>query len=187
MNPLVAAVFGGLGLAWVLPTPAAGQSGPQPQPPPLEFLGFHPGDSLLAVERQISQLGGSALRCQRARTDPSVMECRATIADSAGRSVAVWLSAIDSAVAVLTVSGAATVDRLGDWQARLERGYGRVGTRVQGVQRMMQWVRRGRMIRLTWRLDRSERIASVSLVDGWVLDRWGRRRADREKPAAAGE
>lgn len=187
MNPLLAAVWGGLGLAWVLPKPAAGQSSPPPEPPPLEFLGFHPGERLLAVERQVTHLGGAALRCEGARTDPSVMECRATIVDSAGRRVAVWLSAIDSAAAVLTVSGAATAGRLGDWQARLERGYGRVGTRVQGAQRMMQWVRRGRMIRLTWRLDRSERIASVSLVDGWVLDQWGRRRATRGKPVPTGE
>ena len=187
MTPRSAAVLGGLGLACALPGPAAGQSGPQPEPLPLEFLGFQPGENLLAVERHVSQLGGAALRCRRARTDPSVMECRATMADSAGRPVAIWLSAMDSAVGVLTFSGAATADRLDDWQARLERGYGRVGIQVQGAQRMMQWVRRGRMIRLTWRLDRGERIASVSLVDGWVLDRWGRRRGDGGKPAATGE
>ncbi len=39
---------------------------------------------------------------------------------------------------------------------------------------MMQWVRRGRMLRLTWRTDRRGRTASVSLVDGRVLDAWGR-------------
>ncbi|MGH7701494.1 MAG: hypothetical protein ACREMO_00220 [Gemmatimonadales bacterium] len=182
-----AAVVGELGLACALAGPAAGQSDPQPELPPLEFLGFRPGENLLEVDRHVSQLGGAALRCRRARTDPSVLECRATLADSAGRLVAVWLSAMDSAVAVLTLSGAATADRLDDWQARLDRGYGRVGTRVQGAQRMMQWVRRGRMIRLTWRLDRGARIASVSLVDGWVLDRWGRRRGEGGKPAATGE
>jgi hypothetical protein len=39
---------------------------------------------------------------------------------------------------------------------------------------MMQWVRRGRMLRLTWKTDRGDRVASVSLVDGRVLDAWGR-------------
>jgi hypothetical protein len=43
---------------------------------------------------------------------------------------------------------------------------------------MMQWVRDGRMVRLTWRVDRDERIASVSLVDGQVLDGWGNNRRE---------
>jgi hypothetical protein len=45
---------------------------------------------------------------------------------------------------------------------------------VQGTQRMLQWVRRGRMIRLTWRMEGGAQVASVSLVDGRVLDNWGR-------------
>jgi hypothetical protein len=47
---------------------------------------------------------------------------------------------------------------------------------MQGTQRMMQWVRRGRMLRLTWRAEGTGMTASVSLVDGRVLDQWGRRR-----------
>ena len=42
---------------------------------------------------------------------------------------------------------------------------------------MMQWVRRGRMLRLTWRAEKGAKVASVSLVDGRVLDAWGRSRA----------
>jgi hypothetical protein len=42
---------------------------------------------------------------------------------------------------------------------------------------MMQWIRQGRMIRLTWRFQRGEKVASVALVDGRVLDAWGRDRA----------
>ena len=42
---------------------------------------------------------------------------------------------------------------------------------------MMQWVRRGRMIRLTWRMEKGNRTASVSLIDGHVLDAWGRARS----------
>ena len=56
----------------------------------------------------------------------------------------------------------------------IESRYGRVGAKVQGSQWMMQWVRQGRMLRLTWRTERGERTASVSLVDGRVLDAWGR-------------
>ena len=65
--------------------------------------------------------------------------------------------------------------------ARRHRGaqYGQVGARAQGTQWMMQWVRRGRMLRLTWRQERGDKVASVSLVDGRVLDGWGRDRARR--------
>jgi hypothetical protein len=41
----------------------------------------------------------------------------------------------------------------------------------------MQWVRHNRMIRLTWRIDHTSKVASVALVDGAVLDAWGRERA----------
>ena len=44
---------------------------------------------------------------------------------------------------------------------------------------MMQWIRQDRMIRLTWRIDRTGKVASVALVDGAVLDAWGRTRARR--------
>ena len=47
---------------------------------------------------------------------------------------------------------------------------------------MMQWVRQGRMLRLTWRIERGEKVASVSLVDGRVLDAWGR--ATAAQPAS---
>jgi hypothetical protein len=30
------------------------------------------------------------------------------------------------------------------------------------------------MLRLTWRIERGEKVASVSLVDGRVLDAWSR-------------
>ena len=50
---------------------------------------------------------------------------------------------------------------------------------VQGPQWMLQWVRQGRMMRLTWRVDNNAKVASVSLVDGWILDDWGRNRDER--------
>jgi hypothetical protein len=33
------------------------------------------------------------------------------------------------------------------------------------------------MLRLTWRIEQGEKVASVSLVDGRVLDAWGRSRS----------
>ena len=67
--------------------------------------------------------------------------------------VDVWVSAIDSLAGVMTLSGKVDPAQLGNWQDTLQSRYGKVVTRVQGTQPMLQWVRRGRMIRLTWRVE----------------------------------
>jgi hypothetical protein len=100
------------------------------------------------------------------------------VKDSAlGGVVEVWASAIDSVAGVVTLSAGVDEGRLDTWRRAIESRYGRVKVQTQGSQRMMQWVRRGRMLRLTWRTDRGKRTASVSLVDGRVLDQWGTRRS----------
>jgi hypothetical protein len=38
------------------------------------------------------------------------------------------------------------------------------------------------MLRLTWRIEKGEKTASVSLVDGSVLDAWGHGRATPRRP-----
>lgn len=155
--------------------------------PPLAFLGFEAGGHLAPLARQVQALGGKALRCDRSRRDRAVHECRATVfAPGSGRALEVWLSAIDSAAGVMTISSALTGVELGEWKDTLERSYGVVDARVQGSQWMLQWIRQGRMIRLTWRIERGATVASVSLVDGRVLDGWGRRRADTTSTAASG-
>ncbi len=93
----------------------------------------------------------------------------------------VWASARDSVAGVITLSADLAERDLDRWRKGLESHYGRVGAKVQGSQRMMQWVRRGRMLRLTWRTDRRGRTASVSLVDGRVLDAWGDSSATRPR------
>ena len=145
---------------------------------PLEFFGFRPGAPLADVAARVRALGGGTLRCDRSRSDRRVTECRGRVTDpELGGRVDLWLSAIDSVAAVLTLSTEVAPDQLDRWRTSLEQNYGRVGAKVQGSQWMMQWVRSGRMARLTWRVQRNERIASVSLVDGHVLDGWGRERA----------
>ena len=144
----------------------------------LEFLGFRAGAHLSEVGARIRELDGGRLRCDRAKADRRVTECRATLTDPAtALPVDLWLSAIDSLAGVMTLSGEVEGDELDRWRGGIERRYGRVGAQVQGTQWMMQWVRRGRMMRLTWRMERGERVASVSLVDGRVLDGWGRARS----------
>ncbi len=156
-------------------------------PPPLNFLGFQAGQSLDAVDRQVHALGGKRLRCDRSKRDRTVAECRAIVVEpGSGRSINLWLSAVDSSSSVLTLSADVNGIELDAWRSRLEQDFGVVNATVQGPQWMLQWVRRGRMLRLTWRIERGEKTASVSLVDGRVLDQWGRRKALwRQAPAAA--
>jgi len=143
---------------------------------PIAFMGFRAGAPLAEVRERVRELDGR-LRCDQAKADRRVTECRGTVVDpDLAASVDLWLSAIDDRAAVLTLSADVEPDELDRWRSRLEE-YGRVGAQVQGAQWMMQWVRQGRMARLTWRVQRKERIASVSLIDGGVLDGWGRERA----------
>lgn len=151
-------------------------------PPPLEFLGFSPGVTLAQVDSQLQRAAGDPLRCQRSAVDRSVSECRASLADAGGRPVNLWLSAMDGRVGVLTLSGAVTAQQLADWRSELEGSYGPSEIRVQGVQRMLQWVQAHRMLRLTWREERDSTVASVSLVDGQILDARGKR-APRGTPS----
>ncbi len=146
----------------------------------LSFHGFRAGAALGEIAQHVAQLDGGRLRCERAKADRRVTECRSVLtAPELGGPVELWVSAVDSVSGVLTLSGEVAADQLDAWRRHLETSYGRVGAKVQGPQWMMQWVRQSRMIRLTWRVEASSKMASVSLVDGRVLDAWGRDRARR--------
>jgi hypothetical protein len=164
-------------LAGLMLWPVA-QAGPRPGAPDtsgLQFLGFRAGAPLDELSQQVQSLGGGRLRCRRSRVDGRVNECRGVLPDKVqGGRIEVWVSAIDSVAGVITLSGVVPSDRLDFWRRALLDRYGVVGAKVQGSQSMLQWVRRGRMLRLTWRLEAAGRVASVSLVDGHVLDDWGR-------------
>lgn len=155
----------------------------EPDTTALAFLGFRAGARLDELSAQLRRMGGSPLRCRRSRVDRRVMECRSALTEpELGGRVELWVSAIDSAAGVITLSGMVAPIQLDRWRLTLQQRYGRVGPKVQGTQWMLQWVRRGRMLRLTWRLEGSGKMASVSLVDGRVLDDWGRARVP--SPAA---
>jgi hypothetical protein len=164
-----------LTLAPLRGAPAASEAPPDTSA--LEFHGFTAGARLDAIDARLGQLDGGHLRCDRAKADRRVTECRAVVTDSdLGGKVNLWVSAIDSVAGVITLSSDLTGNRLDRWRRRIESRYGRVGAKVRGSEWMMEWVRHGRMLRLTWRTDRGTRAASVSLVDGRVLDGWGRSR-----------
>jgi hypothetical protein len=167
-----------LALASLPATAQSAASSPASPDRPLAFFGFEAGAPLADVAARLKALDGSRLRCDRAHADSHVTECRATVGDPAlGGPVNLWMSAIDSLSGVMTLSADVSPDQLDTWRSALEKAYGKVGAQVQGTQWMMQWVRRGRMIRLTWRTENGNRVASVSLIDGHVLDAWGRGRA----------
>jgi hypothetical protein len=170
LRPLVAALV----IALVLPTGAAGSI--PPDTAALQFRGFRAGARLAQLDSLLRRQGGR-LRCDRAKRDPKVSECRGAVSDTALGPITVWVSAMDSAAGIITLSAAVDSSGLRRWRDDLERRYGRVPVRTQGGQSMLQWVRRGRMLRLTWRHERGGLTASVSLVDGRVLDAWGAQRA----------
>jgi hypothetical protein len=143
----------------------------------LEFRGFRAGARLEELDRLVRSAAGGRLRCRGAKADRHVMECRATVRDPGlGSSLNLWVSAMDSVAGVITLSSDVTADQLGRWRESIEQRYGKVSAQAQGTQRMMQWVRHGRMLRLTWRIEKGQQTASVSLVDGPVLDAWGQGR-----------
>jgi hypothetical protein len=159
-------------------SPARAAAPPQADSSTLEFHGFRAGARLAELDALVRRYAGRSLRCDHAKADRRVSECRAVVSPpSLGTSVNVWVSAIDSTAGVITLSSSMDADRLDRWRQSIERRYGRVDAQIQGPQWMMQWVRQGRMMRLTWRVERGGKAASVSLVDGRVLDAWGRGRA----------
>ena len=161
-------------------------SSPAPDTTGLEFLGYRAGARLDELALHLRTSSGGKMRCRRSKADPRVTECRGSLNDEQfGRTVELWVSAIDSVAGVITLSGVLASGQLEHWREMLESRYGRVGAQTQGAQWMLQWVRRGRMVRLTWRLERGEKIGSVSLVDGRVLDEWGRSSARTAKSSAA--
>jgi hypothetical protein len=172
-----------LGSLVLLAAPLAAQS---VQPVAFDVYGFRPGATLREVSSAVRELDGGALRCDRSRLDTRVNECRATLsmADVSGP-VELWMSAIDSVSGVLTLAGNFAPDEFDALRSRLERRFGQVNAQVQGPQWMMQWVSSGRMMRLTWRAQQGVKSASLSLVDGRVLDNWQAPRRAGAAPAAA--
>lgn len=170
--------------ALILPAPVLAQ---RPLPP-LSFLGIEAGAPLDSIRSRVTALGGKRLNCQRSRANPEVQECRGTLFEPAtGKPLAVWLSAVDSVTGILTLSGQVAGIELDSLRAGLQRSFGTVDANVQGTQWMMQWVRQGRMLRFTWRIEKGEKVLSVSLVDGRVLDAWGRKQEERPRPAKPGK
>ena len=181
--PRAGRLLPGLAVLAVIGSPLSGQATTRSSPP-LAAAGFSPGQPLASVAARAHELGGATLACDRSHADHRVLDCRALMRDSLGQHLDLWLSSVDSAVSVLTLSTTLTDTALAAWQRALVRHYGTSGIQVQGAQRMMQWIRRNTMLRLTWRNDGGSNQVSLSLVDGTLLDAWGRSTEAQHQPAA---
>jgi hypothetical protein len=144
--------------------------------PSLRFFGFRVGTPLETVAKRVDYLAGTAIACERSTVDQRVLDCRSTFPDPiTSDPVELWLSALDSLVAVLTVSGSVSPIQFQAWRSSLVSAYGETAVVRQGSQSMLQWVRHRQMLRLTWRELSDSTTASVSLIDGPILDGWDRR------------
>lgn len=178
-----------LWLATLLPGPVAAQAtvtAPSwTRLPSLRFFGFRVGVPRSEIDSGVADLGGPSLECNRSRVDPRVRDCRTWFLDPiTGDRVELWLATMDGLVGILTVSAPVSDLQLGTWRSSLVSAYGDVPVALQGSQRTLQWIRHRQMLRLTWRVRNERTTASVSLVDGPVVDGWGHRPAPpgEEKP-----
>jgi len=136
-------------------------------PSPIEFLGFRPGSPRAEVEAQLAANGGS-WRCTSS-TDPRIVDCRGGMPSVHG-ALTLTASVIDDRLAILLLAGAVNPDGLAVWRERLQSTYGSVTRRTDHGQETWQWIRRRQMLRLTTRIEAGQRVVSVSLIDGPLLD-----------------
>ena len=166
-------------LLWLVTPFLPAQTPSRTRLPSLKFFSFRVGVPLEHVATTAANWGGSPLDCRQSVVDPDVLDCRSSFADPiTAASIDLWLSAMDSLVGVLTVSGEVSGLQLDGWRSSLISAYGDAQVTTQGSQRTLQWIRHRQMLRLTWRDIDGTTSASVSLIDGPVLDGWGRRRRD---------
>lgn len=145
--------------------------------PSLRFMGFQAGMPLEMAAGNLAELSGTDLSCTRSTVDQRVSECRARLPDPiTSNEVDVLISALDSLVTIVALSGRVSEVQLQAWTSSLVSAYGRVEPATQGSQKMLQWVRHRQMLRLTWREHADSTLASVSLIDGPLLDGWQRGR-----------
>jgi len=139
----------------------------------LRFLGFSGGQAVAELQEHAREAGRGELSCQHSTTDLRLSECRGGLPElDSGRSVDVWAALIDDRVAILTLSGRLSEARLRRWRELLEGRYGPTVEHHRGPMWMLQWVRHGQMLRLSWRTKGREFEVSASLTDGPLLDGW---------------
>lgn len=105
--------------------------------------------------------------------DPRFTECLGRIAPPGEPVLSLTASLVHDTVAILLLSGPVADSDLPRWRAALDDRIGPAAVRQSQGQTVWQWVRARRMVRITVQAGSGTRMASVSLVDGVLLDGLG--------------
>jgi hypothetical protein len=134
------------------------------------MLGLAPGLPHGELQNQVAKLGGK-LSCKPSTVDRRFTECTASLSQAPdGRRWELRASLVDGGSAVTLLKTTASAKAVEALRAELIDTYGRPNYRQQGSQTSYEWIRAGRMMRLTSRPQRDLVEVSVSLVDGPALD-----------------
>lgn len=135
----------------------------------MTFLGFRPGAPRAEADAAVHDNHGH-WSCDRSRSDPRFVECRGRIAPPGEPILTVTGSLIKDSLAILLLAATVTEADLQRWQTGLAAAVGPATLKQANGQLIWQWVKHRKMIRITTRIERAARVASVSLVDGILLD-----------------
>lgn len=119
-------------------------------------------DSALARHR-------ASLRCQPTR-EPRLQACSAAATLPGGDPATLTVHLVDNQVGIVLIAARLSAERIADWHDELSRAYGDVVPERRPGQESFQWIRNGQMLRLTVRREPGGLMASISLVDGPLLD-----------------
>jgi hypothetical protein len=133
------------------------------------MLGLAPGGTPGELRDDVAKLGGR-LSCKASTTDPRFTECTAAFNDSGSLRWDLRASLVDSTSAVILLKTTASKDELTSLRTTLTKSLGRPNYRQQAGQTSYEWIRAGRMMRLTSRTEKGALQLAVSLVDGAALD-----------------
>jgi hypothetical protein len=141
-----------------------------PQSPPLGLLGLAPGLVQSDLQERVAKLGGK-MSCRTSTVDRRFAECTAMLSGAPdGRRWELLASLIDGTSAVILLKTGVSEREVEQLKSSLTTELGRPNYRKQGEQQSFEWIRAGRMMRLTSRPERGRVQLSVSLVEGSVLD-----------------
>ena len=148
----------------------AGQGLAQSRGPALQLMGLEPGMEQGELKDRVARLGG-ALSCHSSSVDPRFAECTAGLARAPdGRRWQLLASLIEGSAAVILVSVGSSSAEVARFREELAAALGRPNLRRQADQEAYEWIRAGRMMRLTARSEAGRITMSVSLVEGSLLD-----------------
>jgi hypothetical protein len=134
---------------------------------PLTFQDLRAAMSRAAADGVLARLG-TRLSC-RPTPEPRLQLCTAPAVLGTAR-VTVTITLVDGRVGIALIAGQLPAEQIATWHADLSNRYGAVEPSRRPGQESFQWIRAGQMLRLTVRRETGGLVASVSLVDGALLD-----------------